>query len=263
MLNTHQYGQTFEQIKKVTTPTASAQPWGQFMLCANREEYSLARFDLKAHASKPLSFLMRSWVTYYVEQGRVQVRKIEKNGAQVNVILEKGGVIHLSESVPHGFFASEPTIIYGFALHNAFNSTYALEEQASRVSENAAVVKGEATLDFREKYWGTIETIVSQEVAGKRILILAGKQSSMEFHVKKTEAYYIHSGEVKVGLRVGRGENKSLILKEGDLFEVFPGTMHMRIGVKDTVIIEVSTPDDDGDSHLVEDGMTYKHIERA
>ena len=37
--------------------------------------------------------------------------------------------------------------------------------------------------------------------------------------------------------------------------------MHMRIALEDTVIIEFSTLDDDGDSHIVEDGKTYKHIE--
>jgi len=35
----------------------------------------------------------------------------------------------------------------------------------------------------------------------------------------------------------------------------------MRIALEDTVIIEFSTLDDDGDSHIVEDGKTYKHIE--
>jgi hypothetical protein len=35
----------------------------------------------------------------------------------------------------------------------------------------------------------------------------------------------------------------------------------MRIALEDTCIIEVSTADSDGDSHLVEDGQTYKHVE--
>ena len=35
----------------------------------------------------------------------------------------------------------------------------------------------------------------------------------------------------------------------------------MRIAEEDVVIIEVSTKDDDGDSHLVEDGQTYTHKE--
>ena len=35
----------------------------------------------------------------------------------------------------------------------------------------------------------------------------------------------------------------------------------MRMALEDTVIIEASTKDDDGDSHLVEDGHSYKFIE--
>ena len=58
-----------------------------------------------------------------------------------------------------------------------------------------------------------------------------------------------------------RARNTSLILEQGDVFHIPVGFMHMRIALEDTVIIEFSTLDDDGDSHLVEDGKTYKHIE--
>jgi len=38
--------------------------------------------------------------------------------------------------------------------------------------------------------------------------------------------------------------------------------MHMRMAIEDTIIIEVSTTDDDNDSHIVEDGKTYKFVEK-
>ena len=38
--------------------------------------------------------------------------------------------------------------------------------------------------------------------------------------------------------------------------------MHMRMALEDTVIIEASTKDSDADSFLVEDGQTYRHIEK-
>ena len=88
-----------------------------------------------------------------------------------------------------------------------------------------------------------------------------GTQGSMEFHTKKIESYYIDTGKLKLGLRIGRGQNKSLILNQGDVFHIQPGLMHMRMALEDTVIIEVSTKDDDGDSHLVFDGKTYKFEE--
>jgi D-lyxose ketol-isomerase len=47
----------------------------------------------------------------------------------------------------------------------------------------------------------------------------------------------------------------------GESYDVRPGVMHMRIGLEDTVIIEVSTRDSDSDSYLVEDGQTYHHVD--
>lgn len=115
---------------------------------------------------------------------------------------------------------------------------------------------------FVEKYWGDMTTIFEDDVHSvKRIFMRAGTQSSMEFHIKKKEMYYIESGDLKVGVRIGRAKNKSLILKKGDVFHIEPGLMHMRIALTDVVIIEVSTKDDDGDSHIVEDGVKYVHKE--
>ena len=113
-----------------------------------------------------------------------------------------------------------------------------------------------------EKYWGDMATIFEDDVHSvKRILMKAGTQSSMEFHVKKREMYFIESGELKVGVRIGRAKNKSLILKKGDIFYIEPGLMHMRMALSDVVIIEISTKDDDSDSHIVEDGLKYVHKE--
>jgi len=113
-----------------------------------------------------------------------------------------------------------------------------------------------------EKYWGKMDTLFeNDQYTVKRIFMRSGTQSSMEYHVKKQEAYYIESGTLKIGTRIGRAKNTSLILNQGEVFHIPPGFMHMRIALEDTVIIEFSTLDDDGDSHLVEDGKTYKHIE--
>ena len=113
-----------------------------------------------------------------------------------------------------------------------------------------------------DKYWGNIKTLFeNDQYTVKRIYMRAGTQSSMEYHVNKQEAYYIESGCLKVGTRIGRGKNTSLVLNQGDVFHIPVGFMHMRIAIEDTVIIEFSTLDDDADSHIVEDGKTYKHIE--
>jgi hypothetical protein len=50
-------------------------------------------------------------------------------------------------------------------------------------------------------------------------------------------------------------------MKAGESCDVRPGVMHMRMGIEDTVILEVSTRGSDSDSYLVEDGQTYQHID--
>jgi mannose-6-phosphate isomerase-like protein (cupin superfamily) len=121
--------------------------------------------------------------------------------------------------------------------------------------------KARKTTDFREKYWGSIETITSGEFCGKKIVMRKGTQNSLEFHCLKHETYYVHSGQVKIGLRVGRAENRSVVLRKGDVFHIPPGLMHMKIATENCVVMEISTKDDDSDSHLVEDGQKYVHKE--
>ena len=112
------------------------------------------------------------------------------------------------------------------------------------------------------KYWGNMQTLFEGDnYTVKRIAMKKDTQSSLEYHCKKKESYFIESGVLKVGLRIGRAKNKSLIMRKGDIFHIPIGLMHMRIALEDCVIIEVSTKDDDSDSHIVEDGKTYKHIE--
>lgn len=116
-------------------------------------------------------------------------------------------------------------------------------------------------LDKKEKYWGDIQTIFTDPgLVVKIINMKPGAQSSLEFHVKKTEYYHILSGRLKVGLRIGRGENRELILEQGQTLEIKPGLMHMRIALESPVtILEWSNTDSDSDSYIVEDGKTYKH----
>jgi mannose-6-phosphate isomerase-like protein (cupin superfamily) len=168
----------------------------------------------------------------------------------------------------HGFSSFSGAVVYLFGPRGAEGLREILvetEETAAvafrALSTNQLAHLGQPTSDVRDKYWGRIETILSSDVAAKRILLQKGGQSSLEFHVEKRESYYIHSGLLRVGLRVGRGENHSIVMKSGESYDVRPGVMHMRMGLENTVIIEVSTRDSDSDSYLVEDGQTYRHID--
>jgi|TARA_Y100001937_G_scaffold112786_1_gene160760 mannose-6-phosphate isomerase len=114
----------------------------------------------------------------------------------------------------------------------------------------------------RDKYWGYITTVfATEDFTLKEVFMKGGTQSSMEYHVNKDEYYYIQSGKLKVGMRIGRAKNKSIILEAGDVFHIPPGLMHMRIAIEDTVVIEWSNKDDDTDSNIVEDGKTYVFTE--
>ena len=85
----------------------------------------------------------------------------------------------------------------------------------------------------RDKYWGYITTVfATEDFTLKEVFMKGGTQSSMEYHVNKDEYYYIQSGKLKVGMRIGRAKNKSIILEAGDVFHIPPGLMHMRIALK-------------------------------
>jgi mannose-6-phosphate isomerase-like protein (cupin superfamily) len=267
-MGTHfQYGLTWEDVNKVKRPTPCSLPWGKVTVCADRPEYGLFRLDLEQGTGQPLHFHRTQGVAYLVEEGRVLLRQKDRRGKTVSRMVRKGEVVGAEPGVAHGFYGIEASVAYGFTATEPLNEVFLVEECEEALQNCRSILASGSyeegasrTSDFREKYWGTIETVVSQEVAGKRIVLWANSQSSLEFHCCKVETYYIHSGKVKVGLRIGRGENKHVIVAAGESFEVEPGLMHMRIGIEDSVIIEVSTPDDDRDSHLVEDGRTYQHI---
>ena len=113
----------------------------------------------------------------------------------------------------------------------------------------------------KNKYWGYIKNIFNQNNScAKEIYMKKNTQSSMEFHIKKKESYFIYEGELDIGLRYSRAKQKITKLKKNNVFKMLPGTMHMRMAKKDTTILEMSNNDDDTDSIIVHDGKTYKFI---
>lgn len=121
--------------------------------------------------------------------------------------------------------------------------------------EKSEYLKKAMSFDRRDKYWGTIESVVSKDYAGKRMLVRKGMQASLEYHCKKIEGYYVHSGKLLLRFRAGRGEDRFFVLEAGQTVFIPPGLMHQRGGLEDAVILEISTRDDDSDSFLVEDGQ--------
>jgi len=258
------YGLTFADISKIREPEVARTAWGTRTICATRAEYHLERLVVRAGASVPARYFTNARSVYFVEDGELLARVRGSDGEPSHRRLDRGGIVSIDDGRIHGFRGgSADTTLYLFAerpLVELLAETQA-EADARTWSASSAELTTERSQDFRNKYWGTIETIVSAEFAGKRILLNQGGQASLEFHVRKTESYFVHSGKVRVGLRTGRAENRSIVLSAGQAFDVLPGLMHMRMAIEDTLIIEISTRDDDGDSHLVEDGTKYKHVD--
>lgn len=261
------YGLSFRDISVVRTPEAARTAWGTRTLCASRPEYHLERLVIRPGACVPARYYPVTRSVYFVEEGEVVALVRGAGGAPSYRRVDAGGVVGVDAGWIHGFRASAAgATVYQFAarpLDDGFVAETPDEAEARwRLgAASDAAPTAERTSDVRDKYWGKIETITSEDFAGKRIRINQGGQASMEFHVRKTESYFVHTGKVRVGLRTGRAENRSIVLSAGQAFDVTPGVMHMRMALEDTLIIEVSTRDDDGDSHLVEDGTKYKHVD--
>lgn len=262
------FGLKLDQVTHVNHPAPSPTAWGSITSCTQMPQYGLYRIDLQAGAAQPLHFHPSGPYQLFVEKGEVILRILDQDGGSSTGIVPSGTLLPLPHYSVYSLASREGATAYLFGPHTeAELQSFPVETQATATGAASALfsakldVLGQPTTDIREKYWGRIETILASDIAGKRILVRKGGQSSLEFHVEKRETYYIHSGLIKIGLRIGRAENHSIILGPGDSYDVNPGVMHMRMALEDTVIIEASTKDSDADSFLVEDGQTYRHIE--
>jgi mannose-6-phosphate isomerase len=90
-----------------------------------------------------------------------------------------------------------------------------------------------------EKPWGReVWYANEEEYAGKILEIKRGFRSSLHYHERKKETMYVLEGELKIMKKDGE-----LHLKEGDCITLDPGEVHRIIPLKDSKILESSTPD--------------------
>jgi mannose-6-phosphate isomerase-like protein (cupin superfamily) len=231
----HQYGIDITKLDQLICKiTPKKMSWGQKFKIAREKDYLLERIDL--HKNKSASFsAKKDWeTTFFVEEGLAQVN---------NHSLDRHKTITIAPLQKVVVFASENSCLYLFS-----------GPSAGKKLKNGV----QSTFDFREKYWGTIETITNNLYTGKRLFFRKNQHSSLHFHVKKTETYFIHSGQLLVRLRAGRGEDRFFELSSHNTLCIAPGLMHQDGGLKDTVIIEISVHDEDSDSFIVENGQKGK-----
>jgi len=104
-----------------------------------------------------------------------------------------------------------------------------------------------------DKEWGHKKWLVNnkkENYCGKILHINEGHRSSMHYHVKKHETFYILSGTLQVDMiNTVTGEVITYIVQKGETFEVERNDPHQLIAVDGPVeFIEISTFHEDSDS---------------
>lgn len=122
--------------------------------------------------------------------------------------------------------------------------------------EGQAKLKKPMESKFVEKDWGYEIWMANnreENYCGKILKIHEGYKSSMHYHLKKHETFYILSGQLKVELIYTKSGNTGYkILKKGDTMEIERGQPHQLIAYDGSVeFIETSTFHEDSDSYRV------------
>ena len=98
------------------------------------------------------------------------------------------------------------------------------------------------------KEWGEEIWMANNNLyCGKKLILKKGKRCSLHHHRNKDETFYIDSGKVLLEV-----EGEKQILNPGTSVLIEPHTRHRFSGLKDSVIIEISTHHEDSDSYREE-----------
>ena len=96
-----------------------------------------------------------------------------------------------------------------------------------------------------EKPWGyELWWAVTDRYVGKLIHVNKGHALSLQYHERKDETIYVHSGKILFELQDGTTLTKCE-MGPGDAVHVTPPTVHRMTAIEDSDIFEVSTPETD------------------
>lgn len=99
-------------------------------------------------------------------------------------------------------------------------------------------------IQVKPKPWGKeIWFARTDKYAGKILILKKGHRLSLQYHEKKHETQYIHSGKVNLIYGTDKDNLQEKILNSGDKIEIRPYTIHRLKALKDSEILEVSTPE--------------------
>lgn len=105
-----------------------------------------------------------------------------------------------------------------------------------------------------EKPWGyeLHFTPDSLPYMGKILHINEGKRLSLQVHDQKMESWYLLSGSVTMVLESSSGELEEVDMEKGVGYTTHIGQQHRLVGVQDSDVLEVSTPEI-GNTYRLED----------
>src|SRR5579863_9961368 len=163
------YGLTIDQVRKTNRPTPQRTQWGSIASLTDMVEYAMYRVDIVAGGAQPLHFHPGRYQAF-VETGEVIVRTLDSSGRESAGSISAGETLALPKFLLHGFASPQGATIYLFGPRtsetlDAINAETAEAAAAALDALNHKVLPhvGQPTTDVREKYWGRIESIVSDD----------------------------------------------------------------------------------------------------
>lgn len=106
---------------------------------------------------------------------------------------------------------------------------------------------------YVEKSWGYELIWATNELYCGKLMVFAkpGAKSSMHFHKNKDETWFVNAGQFMLRyIDTTTGEQKELLIKEGDTWHNPPLQPHQLEALQpNSIIFEVSTEDDTDDTY--------------
>jgi mannose-6-phosphate isomerase-like protein (cupin superfamily) len=95
-----------------------------------------------------------------------------------------------------------------------------------------------------EKPWGhELIYAETEKYVGKILVVLKGRQLSLQYHKVKDETIYLHKGVAELEIRKPKGESRVTKISAGKAYRIPPGTIHRITALEDCEFLEVSTPE--------------------
>lgn len=106
------------------------------------------------------------------------------------------------------------------------------------------------------KRWGQERWLHEQDspFGFKVVRIKAGYRTSLQYHERKRETYFILAGTAVLHFRAAAdASSQTIAFPAGSVAHVDPGAVHRVAAVTDVILVEASTYDDGSDNVRVED----------